>query len=142
MITIRGCDWEEMKKQLPIPPTEPPRIFYNDTEKSLLAAIQRGEVFGFVLADVITPDNIREGFGSFLFPPVVRRMDIDESNMSEYMKKVCVEEGKKLEFNTLVQTYNCKQELLMTPLVKMYMDRGMIVKNVTKFIQYTAGRGK
>ena len=62
--------------------------------------------------------------------------------MSEYMKQLCRDENTVMKFNTLVQTYNCEQELLMTPLVKMYMKRGMIVKNVTKFIQYTAGRGK
>ena len=131
-----------MKKHLTFPSTEIPRLFNHDNEKSLLSAIQRGEVFGFILADVTTPDSVREGFGSFLFPPVVRRLDINEAHMSDYMKQVCREEGREMKFNTLVQTYNCTQELLMTPLVKMYMDRGMVVKNVTKFIQYTAGRGK
>ena len=57
------------------------------------------------------------------------------------MKKVIEEEGKPLDYNTLVQVYNCKQELLMTPIVKLYLDRGMIVENVTKFFQYQAGRG-
>ena len=131
-----------MKNQLPIPETPTiPRIFHNDTEASLLAAINREEVYGFVLADVTTPDHVRENFGSFLFPPIVRRMDIDGSNMSEYMKNVCRQEDEEMKFNTLAQTYNCKQELLITPLVKLYMDRGMIISNVTKFIQYTAGRG-
>ena len=29
----------------------------------------------------------------------------------------------------------------MTPLVKMYLDRGIKVHNITKFVQYIAGRG-
>ena len=139
---MRECTWKKMKKAVCFAATEIPRIMINDNEKSLLAAIQRNEVFGFIVADVTTPDHIREEFGSFLFPPIVRRMVLNEDHLSNYMKQVCLEENKKTEFNTLVQTYNCVQELLMTKLVKMYLDRGLIVKNVTKFIQYTAGRGK
>ena len=130
-----------MKKNLDFPPTEIPRIFQNDTEESLLAAIKRGEVYGFLLADITTPDHVRENFGSFLFPPIIHRMDIDESHMSEYMKEVCRQDNVQMKFNTLVQTYNCKQELIMTPLIRLYMERGMVISNVTKFVQYTAGRG-
>ena len=131
-----------MKKSVHFTPTEIPRIMLKDSEASLLAAIQQEEVFGFVMADVVTPQRIIDNFGSFLFPPIVRRCDLNESHLSEYMKDVIEEDGKSFNHTTLVQTYNCKQELLMTPLVKMYLDRGMIVKNVTRFVQYQAGRGK
>ena len=139
---MRECDWRSIKKNINVPPTDIPRIYFSDTEDTLLTAIERDEVFGFVLADVTTPDHVRDQFGSFLFPPIIRRMQVNATHMSEYMKQLCREENTVMKFNTLVQTYNCEQELLMTPLVKMYMKRGMIVKNVTKFIQYTAGRGK
>ena len=139
---MRECTWKNIKKTAQFTKTEIPRIMLKDKEASLLEAIQNEEVFGFVLADVITPDSIIEQFGSFLFPPIVRRMDLNETHLSEYMKDVIEEDGKSFNHNTLVQTYNCKQELLMTPLVKMYLDRGMIVKNITRFIQYQAGRGK
>ena len=142
MITVRECDWRSIKKNVQTTKTAIPRILLNDTEDTLLAAIQRDEVFGFVLADVTTPDHVRDQFGSFLFPPIVRRMTVNATHMSDYMKNLCRDENKIMQFETLVQTYNCKQELLMTPLVKMYMDRGMIVSNVTKFIQYEGGRGK
>ena len=139
---MRECDWENKKKLINFPPTELPRIFISDTQESLLAAIQREEVFGFVLADVTTPNHVRENFGSFLFPPIIRRMDINATHMSDYMKNLCRQQNIMMHFNSLAQTYNCEQELFMTPLVKMYMDRGLIVSNVTKFIQFQAGRGK
>ena len=131
-----------MKRTVRFPATEIPRIMMTDNENSLLNAIRNDEVFGFVVADVSTPDNIREEFGSFLFPPVVRRMTLNQDHLSDHMKKVCVEENRKLEFKTLVQTYSCEQEVLMTPLVKMYLERGIIVKNITRFIQFKAGRGE
>ena len=138
---MRECQWTKMKKRMTFPETEIPRIFLNDSEETLLAAIQRDEVFGFVVADVRTPADVRDRFGSFLFPPIIKRCDINVNHLSPFMKKVIEEEGKTVHYNTLVQTYNCKNELLMTPLIKMYLDRGMIVENVTKFIQYQAGRG-
>ena len=138
---MRECQWTEMKKRITFPETEMPRIFINDSQESLLAAIQREEVFGFILADVRTPADVRDRFGSFLFPPIIKRCNINAGHLSSYMKKVIEEEGKPLDYNTLVQVYNCKQELLMTPIVKLYLDRGMIVENVTKFFQYQAGRG-
>ena len=141
LITIYSCDWEEMKKEIDFPPTEIPRILLADNEISLLRAIQQEEVFGFAVADVQTPDSVREEFGSFLFPPVIRRMNLDSTHLSEYMQKVCEEDSCPTKFNTLVQTYSCEQELLMTPLIKLYLDRGLIVKNISKFIQYQAGRG-
>ena len=141
LITIYACDWEEKKRRMRFPATDIPRILINDTESSLLAAIQREEIFGFAVADVETPDSVRESFGSFLFPPVIRRTELNSSHLSDFMQKVCEEDGRKMQFNTLVQTYNCKQELLMTPLIKMYLDRGLKVKNISRFIQYQAGRG-
>ena len=141
LIIMRECQWHDEKLIIDYPRTELGRILLQDTEKSLLKAIQDEEVFGFVVADVTTPDSVREGFGSFLFPPIFQRMDLDESHLSEYMAKVCQEEQRATNFSTLLQTYNCTQQLLMTPLVKLYLDRGLQVFNITKFVQYQPGRG-
>ena len=130
-----------MQKLITFPKTQIPRILIHDTESSLLAAVQREEVFGFLLCDVTTPQSIIDEFGSFLFPPIIQRKELNESHLSDYMKQVCIEDNRSTEFTTLVQCYNCEQQLLMTPLVKMYLDRGLKVFNITKFIQYQAGRG-
>ena len=108
-----------------------------DTESSLLEAIQKEEVFGFIVADIETPEEVIDSFGSFLFPPVVQRFDVKSDMLSDYMRAVCQQEGQDIDSQepTIVQSYHGKQQLLLTSMAKMYMDRGMIVRNITKFIQ-------
>ena len=36
--------------------------------------------------------------------------------------------------------FNAEQILLMTPLVKFYLDIGLQITNITKFIQYLPGK--
>ena len=138
LITIRECDWQIQKQQMSLKPvTEIGRILCQDTESTLLEAIKNDEVYGFIVADVETPQSLVEAFGSFLFPPIIQRMEIKSDMLSEFMAKVCLDEGVNVEARgpCPVQTYHGKQQLLLSTMVKLYMDRGMIVKNVTKFIQ-------
>ena len=138
LITMRECDWQIQKQMMDQKPvTEIGRILCEDTEATLLKAIQNDEVYGFIVADVETPQAIIDSFGSFLFPPVIQRMEIKTDMLSEFMKNVCLEEGVNIDTRepSPVQTYHGKQQLLLSTLVKLYLDRGMIVKNVTKFVQ-------
>ena len=137
VIVMRECQWEKMKAEIRACPTEMSRIFENDNESSLLLAIQKEEVFGFVVADVETPESLIDSFGSFLFPPVIKRLDIKSEMLSPYMKQLCDQEliNVDKQDETIVQTYNGKQLLLITSMAKLYMDRGIIVKNITKFVQ-------
>ena len=138
LITIRECDWKIQKELMNTKPsTEIGRILCQDTESTLLQAVRDEEVFGFLVADVETPQTIIDSFGSFLFPPVIQRMEIKTDMLSDFMRKVCLDEGVNIDARgpTPVQTYHGKQQLLMSSMVKLYLDRGMIIKNVTKFIQ-------
>ena len=67
-------------------------------------------------------------------------MEIDESSMSNYMKSRFLEEGRVMKVSTVVQTFNCKQQLLMTPLLRKYIEMGLRVSNVTKFIQFVPAK--
>ena len=121
-------------------PTSIGKILETDNENSLIKAIKENSVYGFIECDVETPEEIRKAFGSFLFPPVIQRMDLDESNISPYMKQRINEEGKNLNFSTVVQTYSGKKIFLLTSLAKFYLEKGLIISNITKFIQYQPGR--
>lgn len=54
------------------------------------------------------------------------------------MKKLC--QDTKCDSETIVQTFHGTNMLLLSPLVKFYLDRGIICSNVTRFIQYTPGK--
>ena len=117
-------------------------ILQKDTSSSLLEAIRQKTVFGFAVCDVTTePELISKISGNgFLFPPVIQRLDVDETMMSQYMKSRFIEEGVPMKKTTVVQTFNCKQQLLMTPLLEFYMRLGLKVSNISQFIQFVPGK--
>jgi len=150
---IRSCQWEfflkEMNKDInknKLPKTDLPRILCkNDTVDVLLKSIQNEEVFGFAICDISTPESLRKEYGpsspgtkpyDFFFPPLFRHEEIDDSMVSGYMKQRVLEDERKLGNKTVLQCYNGKQMLVFTPLLKFYMDIGLEVTNITRFIQY------
>ena len=123
--------------------TRMPRILLNDTESSLLEAVQSEEVFGFLVCSVKTPDHLIKQFddASFLFPPVIQRTKITEDILSPFMKAQMIQQERKPGQTTLIQTYNGEDILVMTPLAKFYLDNGIEISNVKQFIQYIPGKG-
>ena len=51
-----------------------------------------------------------------------------------------IEENKKIDRNTVIQTYNGSQLLVFTPIIQFWVSRGMEISNVTKFYQYIPGK--
>ena len=142
LITIRECQWKRQVTSVDHIETTMGRILNTDTESTLLKAIEHNKIWGFAVCDIETPEEVRREMTSagFLFPPVIRRMEVDETMMSEYMKKRFMQEHKKMNVSTVVQCFNAKQELIMTPLLQKYMQLGMKVSNITRFIQFQPGK--
>ena len=143
LVTMRECVWKQEVKQLRNVDTVMARILEDDTEESLLNAIENGSVFGFVTVDVSTPQHIIDERLScgFLFPPVIRRLVIEEDHLSEFMKQRMVAEDRKLSnTHSLVQCYNAKQIFVMTEMVRVWLRMGLKITNITQFVQYIPGK--
>ena len=104
--------------------------------KQILKGIKDGTLFGYIVADVATPPEVFEKIKWINFPPVIQRQDIDECHLSEYMKSRVKAENVKLPRTTVVQSYNGQQSLLFSPLVAFYLKLGLVVSNITLFIQF------
>ena len=137
---MRECQWKEKLRTMEKPVTQMPRILCRDNEDSLLKAILDGEVYGFVEADISTPDSVVEEMGDFLFPMVFRRMQIEPEHLCPYMEQRLLEENRKLTDPTIIQCFNAEGQLLMTDLVRFYHSIGMKITNLRRFIQYIPGR--
>ena len=139
---IRECDWTREKKEMDYFETpDLPLIWKNfGSMRQILQGIEDGELFGFCLCDVKTPPKTFEDIHKVNFPPVIRRMKIDEEHISPYMKmRVSQGANLKLPVETVVQTFNGEQLLLFTPLIRFYMDLGLEISNITMFVQYRPG---
>ena len=137
--TMRECEWKRMNIIEPSN-TQMGRILCRDDEESLLKAIAGDELFGFLVCDVSTPDHLIKEYeaAGFLFPPVIQRMDITEDHLSPYMRQRYIEEQRKPQ-TTVVQTYNGSGVFVLSSMVQLWMERGMKISNVRRFIQYQPG---
>ena len=140
---MKECIWKRQLSSHAHIKTKMPRILLQDNESTLLHAIKTGEVFGFAICSVRTPDHLLKKYqdAGFLFPPVVKRQVLTEDLLSPFMKEQMLEQERVLnKVPTLIQTYHGEDLLLMTPVLQFYMEQGMKVFDVKEFIQYIPGR--
>ena len=138
LISIRGCEWKKKLRTLrSLPSPSFPDVYQNfSSEQKILNGIENSDLFGFIVADVSTPDEVLEKILPLNFPPIIHRAEIDESMVSDYMKNRCNARDRKLPQETLVQTYHAKQLMMYTPTAKFYLQLGLKISNVSKFIQF------
>ena len=141
LIVMWDCKWRKILQNLPKFPTRLGRILERDSQDTLLDAIKSETVFGFIKCDIATPIEHIEEFkaAGFLFPPVISKRKLTEAHLSPYMKQRYAADCKS-PAETVIQSYFGENVLLMTSLAKLYMDRGMKISNVTRFVQYEPGR--
>ena len=137
------CIWRKQRRYLKNKgiKTQIGRILEKDNQDTLLKAIQKEEVFGFIACDVSTPQHLIDEFrkNEFNFPPIITKFELKEEHLSEYMKTRYNQEGKSPS-ETVIQRYHGQNILLMTSTAKLYMDRGLKITNVSRMVQFEPGR--
>ena len=141
--TMRECRWRHLLRRMPSAKadTRLGRILEIDNEQSCLYAIKNDKIFGFVVCDLECPDQLISEWkkNGFLFPPLIKRMDLEERHLSAYMRERFNEEQRS-PTTTVVQTYHAKQLFCLTSLVKFYLELGYKVSNITAVYQYEPGK--
>ena len=88
---IRSCEWAAEKAEKKLwwyrTPQMPMVMKKSGTESDILTGIQDDQLFGFVVADVTTPDWLLRKILPCNFPPVITRQQITEEMLSQYMKQ-------------------------------------------------------
>ena len=56
--------------------------------------------------------------------------------VSDYMARRCKARKKKFPQETLIQTYHGKQLMIYSPTAQFYLELGLKITNVSKFIQF------
>ena len=118
------------------------KCFLSNNLESLLNAIILGEVFGFAVVDIQTPKSIIDKHlkDSFLFPPIIKRLELDESYLSDFMRSRYEAENKKLKMETVVQGYHGSDVFAMTPLIQFWIRQGLEITDIKHFTQYQPGK--
>ena len=108
---------------------------YNLNADTILEGFKNGSLFGVLLCDIETPDSLKENFSEFC--PIFKNADVSREDISPLMrdfaeKTKCLSQPREM----LIGSYFAKKIFLITPLVKWYLEQGLIVTKVYEFVEY------
>ena len=122
VVTKWECDFNREH-----PPPKPQRK--SMTEQDVLNMVRTGELFGLVKVDIFTPDHLKDRLDEF--PAIFKNCEVGIDDVSPLMRRYC-EDNKKLNKPTrlLISSHKADRVLLITPLLKYYLELGLRVTKV------------
>eukprot|EP00116_Pleurobrachia_bachei_P001169 sb/3461431/ len=149
LVEMWECHWKEKRKSVKLSTKHryPFEASYRLTEKQILAAIQNGEIFGAAEVDINVPDNLKDRYEKFSsqleyfrfseMTPIFKNVVITEGDIGEYMRDYIRETGEKFkDRRNLIGSMFAEKILLITPLLKWYLDNGLVVTKLHQFVQF------
>ena len=108
--------------------------------EDLCNAVLNGNLFGYLQVDIQVPEQLKDKFREFspLFMVDSIAKDLVPAHMKEYQEKTnrkTLPEAKKL-----LGVLRAKKILLYTPLLKWYLEHGLKVTGIYKYLSYTPGK--
>jgi hypothetical protein len=104
---------------------------YEEIDETILDGVYDGSWFGFVECDIYTPEHLYDYFGEF--PPIFKNVELKEEHLGKYMKDLRAKLNKPMPAGgqrKLISSFKGTKILLYTPLLKWYMEKGLIVTKV------------
>lgn len=148
VIEMYGCEWEKIRRNNPEVKKYLKTRFYPTnyrktgnflTAKNLCNAIINGDIFGLAKVDIKTPQHLREYFS--LMQPLILNRIVKREDLGELMKTYCIENKQMSKpRKVLGQAFSAKNILLITPLLKWYINKGMTVTKIHWIRQYKSAR--
>jgi len=97
--------------------------------------ILNDNLFGFIKVDIETPEHLKEKFSEMT--PIFKNATIKFEDIGEYMQNFHTENNIKFnQGNKLIGSYFGKEIVLYSPLLKWYLQEGLIITKFHCAIQY------
>ena len=113
----------------------------NPKEKDkLIQNVLNDKLFGFFQVDIEVPEQLRKHFSEF--SPLFILSEVPEDQIPQHMKEYKINTGRKKVKNNkkLLGVMKAEKILLYSPLLKWYLNHGLQVTKIHKYISYTSGR--
>ena len=108
---------------------------YRMTELEVLAHVMNGDIFGAVEVDIRVPDDKKWLFEEMT--PVFKNTTISQDDIGDYMRDYLTHDGKTFkDTRYLIGSMFGDKILLITPLLKWYLEHGLIVTKVYQVIEF------
>ena len=113
----------------------------NPGEKNeLIQNVLNDELFGFFEVDIEVPEQKRKRFSEFC--PLFVISEVLEDQIPQHMKDYKINTGRKMIKNNkkLLGVMKAEKILLYSPPLKWYLNHGLQVTKIHRYISYTSGR--
>ena len=142
MVSIRECQWYHQKWAYWQKDMEtflnqhfPGRSEKKQMETQFLRRLQEGIFFVAVEVDIDTPPQLRDKFSEMTL--IFKNVEIERSDVGRHMQAF----AEKHDIMTtprraLIASYKGDKILLGTPLLKFYLDQGLVVSRVHRAVQW------
>ena len=129
------CSGQEM-------PCGKEKVFHCDPEEKneIIKNVLNDKLFGFFEVDIEVPEQKRKRFSEFC--PLFVISEVPEDQIPQHMKDYKINTGRKMIKNNkkLLGVMKTEKILLYSPLLKWYLNHGLQVTKIHRYISYTSGR--
>ena len=129
------CSGQEM-------PCGKEKVFQANPEEKdeLIQNVLNDKLFGFFQVDIEVPEQLRKRFSEF--SPLFILSEVPEDQIPQHMRDYKINTGRKKIKNNkkLLGLMKAEKILLYSPLLKWYLNHGLQVTKIHKYISYTPGR--
>ena len=129
------CSGQEM-------PCGKEKVFHCDpAEKNeIIQNVLNDKLFGFFEVDIEVPEQKRNRFSEFC--PLFVISEVPEEQIPQHMKDYKINTGRKMIKNNkkLLGVMKTEKILLYSPLLKWYLNHGLQVTKIHRYISYISGR--
>ena len=141
LVTMWECVWKKQER-LERPANKyhyPGEDKYRLCEAEIMTMIKDGSLFGAVEVDIEVPDHLKDKFSEMT--PIFKNVEVTDCDIGDFMTSYLTESGKKFA-NTryLIGSMFGKKILLITPLLKWYLEHGLVVTKIHQIVQFQPKR--
>ena len=109
-------------------------------QDEIIENVLNDKLFGFFEVDIEVPEQKRKRFSEFC--PLFVISEVSEDQIPQHMKDYKINTGRKMIKNNkkLLGVMKAEKILLYSPLLKWYLNHGLQVTKIHRYISYTSGR--
>ena len=112
----------------------------SEEQDEIILKVLNDELFGFFEVDLEVPNQLRDKFSEFC--PLFVISEVPEDQIPQHMKDYKINTGRKMIKNNkkLLGVMKAEKILLYSPLLKWYLNHGLQVTKIHRYISYTSSR--
>ena len=104
-------------------------------ENEIIEGVKKGMIFDLISVDIETPEHLKEYFSEMT--PIFKNTLVSRNDVGAHMRDHLQRADRiKRPQRQLIGSYFAKEILLRSPLLKWYLEKGLIVTKVHMLVQY------